>query len=56
MQNWEDDKLRAKIEEFRAYRHKAYKRLVNEQQILRKLEVNMNGRKKTVDVMALEVR
>ena len=55
LQNWEDNKLRAKIEEYRAYRQKAYEKLVKEQQKLRKLEVNMNGRKKTVDVMALEV-
>ena len=50
LQNWEDDKLRAKIEEFRAYRRKQYEKLENEQQKLRKLEVNMNGRKKIVDV------
>ena len=56
LQNWEDDKLMRKIEEFRAYRHKAYERLEIEQQKLRKLEVNMNGRKKVVDVMSLEVR
>lgn len=56
LQNWEDDKLRAKIEEFRAYRQKEYEKLVKEQQKLRRLDVNMNGRKKTVDVMALEVR
>ncbi len=55
-QNWEDDKLRAKIEEFRAYRRKEYEKLEIEQQKLRKLEVNMNGRKKVVDVMSLEVR
>ena len=56
LQNWKDEKLMRKIEEFRAYRHKAYERLEIEQQKLRKLEVNMNGRKKTVDVMSLEVR
>lgn len=56
LQDWEDDKLRTKIEEFRAYRRKAYEKLVEEQQKLRKLEVNMNGRKKVVDVMSLEVR
>ena len=50
LQNWEDDKLRAKIEEFRAYRKRAYEKLEDEQQKLRKLEVNMNGRKKVVDV------
>ncbi len=54
--NWEDDKLMAKIEKFRAYRRKEYERLVKEQQKLRKLEVNINGRKKTVDVMSMEVR
>ena len=52
----EDDKLRAKIEEFRAYRRKAYDKLIEEQEKLRKLEINMNGRKKVVDVMSLEVR
>jgi len=56
LQDWEDDELMAKIEKFRAYRRKEYEKLVKEQQKLRKLEVNMNGRKKTVDVMALEVR
>ena len=56
LQDWEDDKLMAKIEKFRAYRRKEYEKLVKEQQKLRKLEVNINGRKKTVDVMALEVR
>ena len=56
LQNWEDDKLMAKIEEFRAYRKKEYEKLEMELQELRKLEVNMNGRKKVVDVMALEVR
>lgn len=55
LHDWEDDKLEAKIEEFRAYRHKAYEKLEIEQQKLRKLEVNMNGRKKVVDVMSLEV-
>lgn len=55
-QNWKDDKLRAKIEEFRAYRRKEYEKLEIEQQKLRKLEVNMNGRKRVVDVMSLEVR
>ncbi len=55
LQNWEDDKLRAKIEEFRAYRRKEYEKLEIEQQKLRKLEVNINGRKKVVDVMSLEV-
>ena len=52
----EDDKLRAKIEEFRAYRRKAYDKLIEEQEKLRKLEINMNGRKKVVDVMSLAVR
>ena len=56
LQNWEDDKLSAKIEEFRAYRRKAYEKLIEEQENLRKLEINMNGRKKVVDVMSLEVR
>lgn len=56
LQDWEDDKLMAKIEKFRAYRRKEYEKLVKEQQKLRKLEVNINGRKKIVDVMALEVR
>lgn len=56
LQDWEDDKLMAKIEKFRAYRRKEYEKLVKEQQKLRNLEVNINGRKKTVDVMALEVR
>lgn len=56
LQDWEDDELMAKIEKFRAYRRKEYEKLVKEQQKLRKLEVNINGRKKTVDVMALEVR
>lgn len=46
LQDWKDDKLRAKIEEFRAYRRKEYEKLENEQQKLRKLEVNMNGRKR----------
>ena len=55
-QNWEDDKLRTKLEEFRAYRQKAYEKLIEEQMKLRKLEVNINGRKKVVDVMSLEVR
>ena len=50
LQDWKDDKLRTKIEEFRAYRRKEYEKLENEQQKLRKLEVNMNGRKKTVNV------
>lgn len=56
LQNWENVKLMAKIDEFRVYRKKAYEKLVTEQQELRKLEVNMNGRKKVVDVMSLEVR
>ena len=56
LQDWEDDKLRAKIEEFRTYRRKEYEKLEIEQQKLRKLEVNMNGWKKVVDVMSLEVR
>ena len=56
LQDWEDDKLMAKIEKFRAYRRKEYEKLVKEQQKLRKLEVNINGRKKTVDVMSMEVR
>ena len=56
LHDWEDDKLREKIEEFRAYRRKEYEKLVKEQQKLRKLEINMNGRKKVVDVMSLEVR
>ena len=56
LQDWEDDKLMSKIEKFRAYRRKEYERLVKEQQKLRKLEVNINGRKKTVDVMSMEVR
>ena len=56
MQDWEDDKLRAKIEEFRAYRKKEYEKLEMELQELRKLEVKMNGRKKVVDVMSMEVR
>lgn len=56
LQDWEDDKIRAKIEEFRAYRRKAYEKLIEEQEKLRKLEINMNGRKKVVDVMSLEVR
>ena len=55
-QNWEDDKLRTKLEEFRTYRQKAYEKLIEEQMKLRKLEVNINGRKKVVDVMSLEVR
>lgn len=50
LQNWDDDKLRAKIEEFRAYRQRQYEKLTKEQQKLRKLEVNMNGRKKVLDV------
>lgn len=50
LQNWEDDKLRTKIEEFRAYRRKEYEKLIKEQQKLSKLEVNMNGGEKTVDV------
>ena len=50
LKNWEYDKFRAKIEEFRAYRQREYEKLVKEQQKLRKLEVNMNGRKKVVDV------
>jgi len=49
-QNWDDDKLRAKIEEFRAYRQRQYEKLTKEQQKLRKFEVNMNGRKKVLDV------
>ena len=56
LQDWEDDELMAKIEKFRAYRRKEYEKLVKEQQKLRKLEVNINGRKKTVDVMSMEVR
>lgn len=55
LQDWEDDKLMAKIEEFRAYRRKEYEKLVKEQQKLRKLDVYMNGRKRIVDVMSLEV-
>ena len=50
LQNWKDEKLMAKIEEFRAYRQKQYDRLIEERQKLRKLEVNINGRKKVVDV------
>lgn len=50
LQNWDDDKLRAKIEEFRAYRQRQYEKLTKEQQKLRKFEVNMNGRKKVLDV------
>ena len=56
LQNWKDEKLMAKIEEFRVYRQKQYDRLIEERQKLRKLEVNINGRKKVVDVMSLEVR
>ena len=56
LQDWEDDELMAKIEKFRAYRRKEYEKLVKEQQKLRKLEVNMNGRKRIVDVMSMEVR
>lgn len=56
LQDWEDDELMAKIEKFRAYRRKEYEKLVKEQQKLRNLEVNINGRKKTVDVMSMEVR
>ena len=56
LQDWEDDELMAKIEKFRTYRRKEYEKLVKEQQKLRKLEFNMNGRKKTVDVMSMEVR
>ena len=50
LQNWEDDKLMAKIEEFRSYRQRQYEKLTKEQQKLRKFEVNMNGRKKVLDV------
>ena len=50
LQNWKDEKLMAKIEEFRVYRQKQYDRLIEERQKLRKLEVNINGRKKVVDV------
>lgn len=56
LQNWKDENLMRKIEEYRAYRHKEYEKLITEHEKLRKLEINMNGRKKVVDVMSLEVR
>lgn len=50
LQNWKDENLMRKIEEYRAYRHRAYDKLIIEQEKLRKLEININGRKKVVDV------
>ena len=50
LQNWKDEKLMTKIEEFRAYRHKQYEKLLTEQGKLRTLEVNIKGRKKIVEV------
>ena len=50
LQNWKDENLMRKIEEYRAYRHKEYEKLITEHEKLRKLEVNINGRKKVVDV------
>lgn len=50
LQNWKNEDLMRKIEEFRAYRHKEYEKLIVEQEKIRKLEININGRKKVVDV------
>lgn len=52
LQNWKDENLTRKIEEYRAYRHKEYEKLITEHENLRKLEVNINGRKKVVDVFS----
>ena len=47
-----DENLMRKIEEFRAYRQRKHEKLIAEQEKLRKLEVNINGRKKIVDVLS----
>ena len=39
LQRWNDDKLMAKIEEFRAYRQRKYDELVSEREKLRNLDL-----------------
>lgn len=50
-QSWKDDKLTEKIKEFRAYRRREYDKLLINREELRRLEVNVNGRKQVVDVL-----
>ena len=48
--NWKDEELKAKIEEFRAFRHRKYEELFKEREELRNLELVVNGHHKQFEV------